>query len=353
MKEKVKIGVIGTGIGRNHIGAYQGLTGAEVVGVADIERSKVEAVAREYGIPKSFTDYRHLLEEKEIDAVSICTPNYLHSKISITALEAGKHVLCEKPMATSVSEAQKMVETSRRTGKKFMLALNQRFQTNHQFLKKYIENGELGDIYFAKTGWVRRKSKTNSPGKWFSNKSISGGGPLIDLGVHILDLTLWLMGAPKVISVSGSVYTKFGKNQKGAESCSKGSTEKTFDVEDFAFAMLKLNNGATLTLETSWGCFTKEERLFMNLLGSKGGLNLRPLEIYTEHYDSPVDIVLGPDKTTGYEGEVAHFIDCILKDKEPSPNGEEGLYIQEILDAIYKSAEMGKEIETEMAILPK
>jgi len=337
MKEKVKVGVIGTGMGRNHIRAYQALKEAEVAGVVDIERSRAEGIAQEYGIPKSFTDYRHLLEEKEIDAVSICTPNCLHSKISIVALEAGKHVLCEKPMAIGVLEAQEMVEASERTGKKLMLALNQRFQTNHQFLKRYIENGELGEIYFAKTGWIRRKSKTNSPGKWFSNKSMSGGGPLIDLGVHILDLTLWLMGAPKVISVSGSVYTKFGKH--GAR------TGQTFDVEDFTFAMLKLDNGAVLTLETSWGCFTKEERLSMNLLGSKGGLNLRPLEIYTEHYDSPVDIVLAPDKTTGYEGEVAHFIDCILKDKEPSPNGEEGLYIQEILDAIYKSAEMGKQVE--------
>ena len=174
---------------------------------------------------------------------------------------------------------------------------------------------------------------------------MSAGGPLIDLGVHLLDLTLWLMGAPRVASVSGSTYTTFGKNRKENRYLSKDYTEQVFNVEDFAFALLKLDNGATLTLETSWACFTKKERLFMNLLGSEGGLNLRPLEIYTERYNSPIDIVLPPEKTTCCEGKVAHFIDWILKDKEPNPNGEEGLYIQEILDAIYRSAKFKKEVK--------
>jgi len=347
MKEKVKIGVIGTGIGRNHIKAYQALKEVEVAGVVDLDPLRAENIAREYEIPKVFTDYRDLLREKEIDAVSVCTPNYLHSEISIAALEAGKNVLCEKPMSISVSQAQDMLETSRRTGKKLMIALNQRFKVENQFLKKYIENGKLGQIYFAKAGWVRRKRNSNSPGRWFSNKSISGGGPLIDLGVHILDLVLWLMGIPKVTSVTGSTYNIFGKHEKKNESSSKLFNEQIFDVEDFAFAMIRLNSGATLTLETSWGCFVKEEHLFMNILGDKGGINLKPLEIYTEQYNSPVDLVWKNKENTGYEAEVAHFVDCVRYDKEPSPNGEEGLYIQRILDGIYKSAELSKEIRIE------
>jgi len=343
-KNKVKIGVIGTGIGSWHIRGYKELDNCEVVALADLDPIRGRRVAEEFGVPKVFTSYQELLAEEDIDGVSVCTPNYLHSTVSIAAMEAGKHVLCEKPMALNVTEAQRMVEVARKTGRKFMMGFNQRYRADHILLKRYVDSGTLGEIYFAKTGWIRRKG-TASMGSWFPQKALSGGGPLIDLGVHMIDLALWEMGSPKPISVLGSTYTKFGKYWEREEPPPKEYKAQVFDVEDFAFAMIRLDNGATLSLEVSWACFTKEESFFLNLYGTKGGINLRPLELYTERYGNPLDVALKFNETSGFEAQVAHFVQCIAEDKDPTPNGEDGLGIMKVIDAIYKSAETGREVK--------
>lgn len=345
--EKVKVGVIGTGIGIGHVRGYRQLGNVELLAVADLDRARGEAVARENDIPMVCTDYQSLLSVGEIDAISVCTPNCLHSEISVAALRAGKHVLCEKPLAVTVKEGKEMVAAAKQSGKKLMIALNQRFGAHNQLMKRHIEEGALGEIYFGSTGWVRRKwGPVMGMGKWFINKAMSGGGPLIDLGVHVLDIALWLMGNPRAKSVVGVTYTKFG-NTPGGGAGLPGRLE--FDVEDFAHAMIRLENGATLVLEASWAAFVKEERSFLSLLGTKGGMNLHPLEIYTEEFGNPVDLQLKFRETKGYgyEAEVAYFIDCIVNDKEPDPNGEHGLAILRVLEAIYRSADLGKEVEVD------
>jgi len=301
----------------------------------DIDSERARKVAQEYSIPKYFTDYSKLLK-LDIDAVSVCTPNFLHSEMTVAALRAGKHVLCEKPMAVNAREAEEMVKVARETGKKLMIAFCNRFRSHPQLLKRYIEKGELGEIYYVRAGWLRRK---NIPGMggWFTTKAISGGGTLIDLGVHVLDLVLWLMGNPRAVLVAGATYTKFGNRiplKKG-----------TFDVEDFACAFIRLETGASLVLEVSWASHIKESTgIYISLLGTDGGAELWPLRIYTEKHGSFVDLEPRLEEVSGYEEEVAHFVECILEDKEPMATPEQGLEVTRILDAIYSSAETGGEI---------
>lgn len=341
---KVRVGVVGTGIGRLHIQGYRQLKTADVIAVADLDRDRAESVAREYGIPRVFTGYQGLLEMDEIDAVSVCTPNCLHSEITVAALRAGKHVLCEKPLAVTVAEGKEMVEAARKSGKKLMIALNQRFKADNVLIKRHIDSGVLGEVYFGTTGWIRRKCGPVMGG-WFINRSMSGGGPVIDLGVHMLDLALWFMGNPRPKSVVGVTYAKFENTPGGGTGVPEGLE---FDVEDFAHAMIRLENGATLVLETSWAAYIKErERIFMSLLGTRGGLNLRPPEVYSEEFGSPVDHQIKAYETHGFDAEMAYFIDCVLNNTEPDPNGVHGLAILRVLEAIYRSADEGREVEVD------
>ncbi|MCX8052848.1 MAG: Gfo/Idh/MocA family oxidoreductase, partial [Armatimonadetes bacterium] len=205
----IRVGIVGTGIGRHHARGYQKCPDVEIRAFCDIDETRARRCAEEYGARDVYTDFREMMKDPEIDAVSVCTPNALHAPVTITAFEAGKHVICEKPLATNAADGRAMVEAGKKAGKIFMMAFNNRFRGDTQLLKKCIEAGELGEIYYAKTGWLRRKGIPGMGG-WFTTKSMSGGGPLIDLGVHVLDLTLWLMGNPKPTYVLGSSYAKFG-----------------------------------------------------------------------------------------------------------------------------------------------
>ena len=222
----MKVGIIGTGIGAFHARGYKLCPDVEIKTICDIDIARADRFATEFDVPCVCQDFNELIEDPDIEAVSICTPNSLHAPLAIAAFEAGKHVICEKPISVSAEDAKNMVEAGKKSGKIFMMAFNNRFRGDTQLLKSHIENGELGDIYYAKTGWLRRKGIPNF-GSWFTNKSTAGGGPLIDLGVHVLDLTLWLMGNPKPVYVMGSAYAMFGP-QKAEES------GQVYDVEDLA-----------------------------------------------------------------------------------------------------------------------
>jgi predicted dehydrogenase len=200
--------------------------------------------AEEFGVKNVFTDYREMLSMDGIDAVSVCVPNHLHSTMAIDAFEAGKHVICEKPLAITPAEGEAMVAAGKKAGKLFMTAFNNRFRGDTQLLKKMIESGELGDIYYAKTGWIRRKGIPGMGG-WFTTKAKSGGGPLIDIGVHVLDLAMWLMGNPKAVTVSGSTYAQFGPKGEGLGGWGHAEENGTFDVEDLAAGFIRMDTGAT------------------------------------------------------------------------------------------------------------
>jgi len=340
---RVGVGVIGVGIGHAHLSGYAQCPEVDIVAVCDVNDARARRVATEFNVPNVYTDYEEMLKRDDIDAVSVCTPNYLHAPQTIAALEAGKHVICEKPLAMTPEEGEAMVAAAKKTGKLLMTAFNNRFRGDTQLLKKYIENGDLGEIYYAKTGWIRRKGIPGMGG-WFTTKSMSGGGPLIDLGVHMLDLALWLMGNPKAVTVTGSTYAKFGPHGLGTGQFGHGNKTGTYDVEDHSSAFIRLDSGATVILEASWASHIESEKIYTSLCGTKGGADLDPLRIYTDIYGEPVDIRPSYPNVSGHIMEIKHFVDCLVNGAELISTGEHGLEVVRILDAIYKSAEQGREI---------
>jgi len=334
----VRVGIIGVGIGRLHAGSLRKCPGAEIRAICDIDTDRAKQAAQDFGAKDIYEDYREMLADGEIDAVIVATPNYLHAPMAIAAFEAGKHVFCEKPISTNAKDAKAMVEAGHKAGKIFQMGFNNRFRGDTQLLKNCIEAGDLGEIYYAKTGWLRRKGMPLGERCWFTTKAMSGGGPLIDLGVHVLDLTLWLMGNPKPTYVLGSSYAKFGPDIASANGF-------TYDVEDLAAGMVKLDNGATVLLDASWHSHVQTERFYSQLVGTKGGAELEPLRVYTDVNGNNADLALQHPNVSGHEMEIFHFIDCVRENKTPIAVGEHGLHIQQILDAIYESTKTGKGVE--------
>ena len=207
--EKLRVGVIGLGIGRHHIAGYQTHPQAEVVAIADTDEARLEEVGDMYGVPQRYTSPERMLDRERLDVVSVATPNVFHKPQTVAALEAGCHVLCEKPMAMSAQEAREMLAAANRAGKRLMINFSYRFTEQSMALKQQVDAGVLGDIYYGRTIWHRRRWTRNLQ-SWFGQKALAGGGPLIDLGVHRLDLALWLMGYPQPIWVLGGTYDPIG-----------------------------------------------------------------------------------------------------------------------------------------------
>ena len=350
-RQKVKVGIIGTGsISNFHLQAYQKLDNVEVVAVCDLNKERVENYAKKYKIKNVFIDYHEMFKMKDLDAVSVTTWNSGHASISMAALEAGKNVLCEKPLAMNAQEAEKMVETAKKTGKLLMVGFVRRFGENTRLLKKSVENEELGTIYYAKTGVIRR---WGNPGGWFADKKCSGGGPVIDLGVHVIDLVRYLTGKPNPISVMASTFNRLGmkSEMKGITKYCSADHSDYNDVEDAATALIKFNNGLTLFFETSWVLHTsKKEEIYLNLYGDKAGAQMEPeIEYYEEknHYFTDVKPVIDPAASSfehNFNEEIEHFLDCVQNNRECLNPAEDGLVLMKILDAIYESAKTGHEV---------
>ena len=341
--KKVSIGIIGAGgIAKHHVWGYQKHQQAEVAAVCDVAKDRAQAFATELKIPRVFTDYKKMLSQCELDAVSICTPNCFHGPMAVAALNAKCHVLVEKPLAHTLADGKKMVQASKKNRRFLMVAFNNRFREDTKVLKKAIDQGALGDIYYAKTAWLRRVG-IPAWGKWFCTKSQSGGGPLIDIGVHFLDLTLYLMGFPEPKSVSASAYAKFGPRGLGFW----GNPIK-IDVEDLGVGLVKFKNGATLFLECSWALnMEKNDESYVKLFGTEGGAILEPPTIFSNKDNQLMDTKLHYSTSTAitsYDKETRHFVDCIISNKTPIATGEQGLVSLKILDAMYRSSKTGKEV---------
>lgn len=342
----VNIGVIGTGsIANNaHMPAYQNCPNARIVAIADIDENALQSSKEKFNVPHAFTDYHDLLALDEVDAVSICTPNYVHKDAALAALRAGKAALVEKPLAMNAQEAQEIVDVARETGTKCMTAFVSRYGAEAQVLKRYAESGELGDIYYGRAQMLRRRG---IPG-WgvFGQKDKQGGGPLIDLGVHVLDLALWLMGHPKPVSVSGISVTKFG-NREGVVGLMGQWDVSTYTVEDFGAGFIRFENGSVLLLESSFCANVKDEGMLqISLMGDEGGADLRPLSIYREEHGVLVDVspaFVAPNK--GFELEINAFVNAVANDTPVPIPAEDGLTVNKIIDAIYRSGELGREVE--------
>jgi len=344
--KSIGIGIIGSGgIAQGaHLPAYKALAedDVRVVAVADVRRETAEQAAKKFEVPHIYEDYRELLKRSDIDAVSVCTPNFMHKQPTIDALEAGKHVLVEKPLAINAAEGREMVAAARRTGKKLQAGLNNRFGSGPQALKRFIEAGELGSVYYARSQALRRRGIPS----WgvFTQKDKQGGGPLIDIGVHILDLTLWLMGHPKPVAASGQTYTKFGKREGMVGLMGQWDT-KSYTVEDFGVGFVRFENGATLTLESSFAANLEKEIFNCELFGTEGGCSLSPLRLFFERNQTLIDAtpVFLPQVHT-HQAEIKSFVEAIRNDTEPVVTAEQGLMVTEILDAIYRSADEGREV---------
>jgi predicted dehydrogenase len=332
-KKKLRTAVIGLGMGVGHLHGYRACPRAEMAAICDVNEERLHAVQKEFDIPLAFTSYEELLSRDDIDAVSVALPNFLHAPVSIAAAKAGKHVLCEKPMSTNAKDAQKMVDAATDAGVHLQIMFNNRFRGDIQLLKRYIADGELGDIYYAKCGWVRRMGIPGS--KSFITKKTAGGGPMYDLGVHVLDMTMYLIGNVEPVSVMGSMYMKFGHKIWG----------KDYEVEDLAAAFIKCAGGETIMLETSWAQHCSQELIYASVYGTDGGADTAPLRIYTDKHGVQVDFSPRPPEINGHSANVAHFVDVILDGIPCMSPGTDGVRVQKVLDGIYKSAETGKAVK--------
>lgn len=353
-KRKVKVGIIGCGGIANgkHMPSLSRLEDVELVAFCDIDRKKAVDAAEKYGTvgAKAYEDYRELLKDESIEIVHVCTPNKSHGYITVDSLEAGKHVMCEKPMAKTAEDGRKMLEAARKAGKKLSIGYQNRFRADSMYLHGVCEIGELGDIYYAKALAIRRRAVPT----WgvFLNEEEQGGGPLIDIGTHALDLTLWMMNNYKPKYVVGNVYHKLGSRQNAANAWGPWDPEK-FTVEDSAFGFITMENGATIVLESSWALNSLEVgEAKTTLCGTEGGADMKDgLTINGEKFSRLY--VTKPELSSGgvafYEGkkesdadlEARLWIESIVNDTEPLVKPEEALVVTEILEAIYESSKTG------------
>lgn len=349
MAKKVRIGVIGTGGIANgaHLPGYSQIPDeCEIFALCDIDPEALEKTSKKYpDVKHLFADYHDLLAMPEIDAVSVCTPNAVHCAPTIAALKAGKNVLCEKPIAINSVEAEEMVSTARKQGKILQIGYNSRFQPSNQALKRFIDAGEIGEVYYARSQALRQRG---IPG-WgvFIDKSQQGGGPLIDIGVHMLDLTLWFMGHPKPTRASGVSYQKFGKRSDVVGFMGQWDHKK-FTVEDFAAGLIRFDNGATIVIEASFVANLKNEVQQVTLLGTAGGAEAYPISVTQEKYRTLYTFepkIPGSNNVNTHYLEMKAFVECVRDRKEPLVTGEQGLMVARITDAIYRSAEENRETE--------
>ena len=354
---KLRIGIIGCGGIANgkHMPSLKKQKNAEMVAFCDIIEERAQKAAKDFGVEgsKVYTDYRKLLEDKTIDVIHVCTPNKSHSLITVDALEAGKHVMCEKPMAKDSAGAKAMVEAAKRTGKKLTIGYQNRFRPDSQYLHEMCANGELGEIYFAKAHAIRRRAVPT----WgvFLNEEEQGGGPLIDIGTHALDLTLWMMNNYKPKYVVGNAYYKLSKNKNAANAWGPWDPEK-FTVEDSAFGFITMENGATIILESSWALNSLEiGEAKTTLCGTLAGADMKDgLRINGEKYSrlytikpelnsGGVAYYEGKSETPG-EAEARNWLQCIIDDKDPVVKPEEAYVVTQILEAIYTSSKTGEPV---------
>ncbi|MEE1223818.1 MAG: Gfo/Idh/MocA family oxidoreductase [Clostridia bacterium] len=351
MSKKLKIGIIGTGnIAEEHISAYKKNPNVELYAFCDLDEELLKQKGEKHGVTRLFTDKNEMLKLEEIDAVSVCTWNSEHAPCTIAALNAGKHVLCEKPMAMNEKEAREMQEAAVKNNKLLMIGFVRRFGNDCTVLEDFIEKDYLGEIYYAKATYLRRDG---NPGGWFGDKSRSGGGPLIDLGVHVIDLVRYLSGKPKPVSVYGATFQKLF-NRKGTIGAPKylsasASDNDICDVEDLASALIRFDNGEVLSVEAAFSLNIKEPQGTIELFGTKAGAKLNPqLEIYGVENNYQTNLSFAADTGLAFSGlfdnEINHYVDCIINGSECKSPAEDGIEMMKILDAVYESARTGHEV---------
>lgn len=337
---KLKVGVIGVGhIGKSHLKSYAACEQAEVVAIVDVVETALQSAADEYKIPHTFTDYRDLLK-LDVGAVSVCTPPFAHREPTVAAAQAGKHVLVEKPMCLNAAEAKDMVEACRQANVKLGVChARSRFQPTTEAARKYVASGELGDIYYARVSSLRRRGRpgldilVNS--KWFLDSSKAGGGTLADIGCYNIDSLLYMLGSPQPVSVSAMTFRGVGQQPDASV---------VYDVEEHATVFVRFEGGVTAVFESAWASNMDSGDGF-RLFGTKGGLKTNPFTVYTEQNGMQVDITPQIPQRQGSGNElIVDFVQACLNDTPPKTPGEDGLKVMQIIDAAYRSARLGREV---------
>ena len=348
---QVRFGVIGAGmISYSACDAINKHPDAEVVANFDPDAGRRDALAKKHGIARQYDSAEALLADEGVDAVYVAVPNKFHAPLTVQALQAGKHAILDKPFALNLAEARGVVAAADKSGKTFELGMNQRFGKPQQQLKTLVQQGALGDVYHVKSYWFRR-SGIPKMGTWFGSKELAGGGCLLDIGVHLLDLALYLTDNFEPVSVSGQTYTKFGNRGlgEGGWGMSDKNADIKFDVDDFATALIKFKNGMSVNLDVSWACHAEDaNRTDVTLYGTEAGAGAYANKLYKADYDKgEYHVVQSPQAAVRYEhcDRFHNFINALLGREELCCTPQQALAVQAILDGIYQSSETGQPVD--------
>lgn len=351
----LKIGIIGAGsMSQHHIGPYQATGKCEVKAIADLNLDFAKQKAAEFNIPDVYDDYRELLKDESIDAVSIVTPTFTHKQIMLDAIKSGKHILCEKPPALNADEVRECCEAAKKSDKVIMYGLVCRHGAHIKYLKDYVESGRMGKIMTVE---AQRISRCSVIGGWFVNKKMAGGGPLMDAAIHELDSALYVMGYPKprtVVGFTSDINKDLPQRIKGTSAgwkAADNSSKYERDVENVASGYVTFENGSSLFIKASTILNTVTEGTFMEFCGEKSGAILKPFTAgdelkfmdTSENYIKEFKPVI--ERVSIFQEQIKHFVDCCLNGTECITKPEEMITLMEIIDAIYKSAETGMAVQ--------
>ncbi len=346
MARQLRIGCIGTGrIAERQVAVLRELSidGVRVIAAAGRNAERLSLFGEKYDIPNLYTDWRRLTGNPDIDAVLVCTPNSMHYENTVHALRRGKHVLLEKPMATNAEEAEEMEREAKQSGKLLMMAFQHRFNPEAQMLRRAALDGTLGDIVYVRAQALRRRGIPS----WgvFGQKEQSGGGPLIDIGVHVMEMAHYIMGSPRPATARGSVYTYIGDKPCDV-ACKWGPWDHaTYSVEDLGVGFVTFDNGASMTIETSYAAHIEDDVWNVQVMGTKGGGTTAPGKLFFDHAgimrnETPAFL----DKTDGFTRKMRHFCECVLDGVPCEAPAGDGVVLQKMLDGLYRSAEQKREI---------
>lgn len=346
----MKVGLIGAGtISKRHLSSYAKNPYTKVVAIADLNEALAKERAEEFGIEHYYTDYKKILDNPEIDAVSIVTPTFTHSNITMEALRAGKHVLCEKPPARTVAETERAVQVAKETGKLLMYAFVCRFMSPTTFLKDYIDAGHLGSIYHVDILRLVRYSVLHG---WFTDKEKSGGGILIDGAIHQIDQAMYLMGYPKVKEVLGfttTVNNDLAGKIKGINATYVSSDINRYErnIESMVSGYVTLDNGAVITIKAGSICYSVTKGVTLELTGKDGGAKLEgnDLTLLSNVNDYMVESqpIIG-NEPVAFEEQINHFVDCCMNNTPCICQGEQAIELMKIIEGIYRSAQEGQSV---------
>jgi len=345
----IRVGILGAGmIADDHCLNVNRYDGAEVVAVADISKVRRDDLKKNYGMARAYNDCGKLISDKEIDAVVVALPNHLHAEASLAAIRNGKHVLIDKPFAMNHREAKRVTDAAAGKGIVVMVGMNQRYRHDAQVLRALVARGDLGEVYHAKAYWRRRMGAPKF-GTWFVSQALSGGGCLQDIGVHVLDLSMYLADCWDPVAVSGQVYRKFGHRGIGEGGWGKSDRRRRikFDVDDSAMGLIRFSSGATIELNASWVLHQARDYHDVELFGTEAGGCLNPARVFRlSRTEGEYEVVEPQNVRIGDRRNCRQFdwLDAIAGKRPPICTLAQALVVQKVLDALYKSAAAGREV---------